>query len=190
MRPSTLMYFMDSEGTLYGFSNRMTISATFPSSRLPSPSRRMLHRLRSWWPSAQRCGPAHAREDWNDSQPCVSTESGQERCKERQNRMKRLFRFFQTYLSDWGQRYAPLQGSAQDSSPIPVSSLWKRIKEGPCHQDPPFPQKHISRAEDFKHSISSLQPWRDIWKPSQSCWQILYHLYILSLHSKVINSNN
>ena len=29
-----------------------------------------------------------------------STESGQERCKERQNRMKRLFRFFQTNLSD------------------------------------------------------------------------------------------
>ena len=34
MKGGNLMFFMDSKGTLYGFSDRMTISAIFPSSRL------------------------------------------------------------------------------------------------------------------------------------------------------------
>ena len=63
-------------------------------------------------------------------------------------------------------------------------------EEGLCYQRPPFPQKHISRAEHPQYSISCLHPRRDIWKPHQSCWQILHHLYILLLDSKVINSKD
>ena len=86
---STLMFFMDSKGTLYGFSDRMTISAIFPSSRLPlSFSSKAAYAL-SRWPSSQRCGPAHARKDWSGSQTCVSIESDRERCRGRRNRMKR-----------------------------------------------------------------------------------------------------
>lgn len=79
---------MDSKGTLYGFSDRMTISAIFPSSRLPlSFSSKAAYAL-SRWPSSQRCEPAHARKDWSGSQTCVSIESDRERCRGRRNRMK------------------------------------------------------------------------------------------------------
>ena len=35
-------------------------------------------------------------------------------------------------------------------------------EEGLCYQRPPFPQKHISRAEHHQYSISCLHPRRDI----------------------------